>query len=471
MYRREVPGQKRLDLPYGVELRVDNRWVQLARIMPWERIERLYSVNFDGANGQVAKTSRLAFAALYIQSRLNITDEETVSQIQENPSMQYFCGFESYTTEKPFDSSLMVHFRKRITAEMMKAITEEAFASEAKKAIEKDDDDKGGNKGAGIGGSRPDAGEKKPKGTMLLDATCCPSDIHYPTDIGLLNQARELTEQVIDELHEQLLPQGHEKPRTYRKVARKEYLRFAKRRKYTQSQLRLAIRQQLQYVRRNLETISKQIEQGARLEEIRNDLQKKLPAISELYLQQKQMFDERTHKVDNRIVSISQPHLRPIVRGKTNAPVEFGAKVATANIGGFTFVIHMEFDNFSEAKYLKESAEEYNRIFGFYPRVIIGDKLYGTRENRDYCKSKGIRLSGPRLGRKSEEIKESERVQAYQDSRERNAIEGDYGTVKRKYGLSRVMAKLHDTAQTAISFGFFVKNMERLQGILSIEPL
>jgi len=472
MYRREVPGQKRLDLPYGVELRTDNRWVQLARIMPWEKIDRLYSMNFFGANGQVAKSSRLAFAALYIQCRLDITDEETVSQIQENPSMQFFCGFESYTTEKPFDSSLMVHFRKRITAEMMKAITEEAFASEARKAIEKDDDDKGGNGDACNGGSGSlDTGEKNPKGTMLLDATCCPSDIHYPTDIGLLNQARELTERVIDELHGQLLPQGHEKPRTYRKVARKEYLRFAKRRKYTQSQLRLAIRQQLQYVRRNLDTIAKQIEQGAKLEEISNDLQKKLTTISELYVQQKQMFDERTHKADNRIVSISQPHLRPIVRGKTNAPVEFGAKVATANIGGFTFVIHMEYDNFSEAKYLKESAEEYKRIFGFYPRVIIGDKLYGTRENRDYCKSRGIRLSGPRLGRKSEEIKESEREQAYQDSRERNAIEGDYGTVKRKYGLALVMAKLHDTAQTAISFGFFVKNMERLRGILSIEPL
>jgi len=433
--------------------------------MPWEKIEELYSARFEGINGQVSKPSRLAFAALYIQRYLKITDSETVNQIRENPSMQYFCGFEAYTTEKPFDSSLMVHFRKRISASMMKEITKEAFAEEAKKAIEKerndDDDDK--TSGASGGDKRDEPGKKKPKGTMLLDATCCPSDIHYPTDIRLLNHARELTEQIIDELHKQLISQGYEKPRTYRKVARKAYLGFAKRRKYTQPQLRTAIRQQLQYIRRNLDSITIQIENGATMAELRSDLQNKLQTIKELYRQQKLMFDNRNHKVENRIVSIAQPYLRPIVRGKATAPVEFGAKVATARIGGFTFVIHLDYENFSEAKYLEESAEEYYRIFGFYPTSIIGDKLYGTRDNRNYCKSKGIRLSGPKLGRKTEEIKEAERERNYRDSCKRNAIEGDYGTGKRRYGLDRIMAKLDDTTFTSISFGFFVKNMERMR--------
>jgi hypothetical protein len=128
-------------------------------------------------------------------------------------------------------------------------------------------------------------------------------------------------------------------------------------------------------------------------------------------------------------------------------------------------------DNFQEAKYLIESAEEYKRIFGFYPEAIIGDRAYGTRENRNYCKSKGIRLSGPGLGRKSDEVKAAERKQNYQDGCVRNAVEGDYGTGKRKYGLDRIMAKLDDTTFTAISFGFFVKNMERLRTILSAKPV
>jgi len=465
-----------LEIPFGVELRTDNRWVQFARIMPWEKIDVLYLANFSESEmkGQVAKPSRLAFGALFIQSRLNLTDDETVEQIRENPSIQYFCGFETYTTEKPFDSSLMVHFRKRLTAEMMKKITEEAFAAEAKKAVEKEDDgDAGGTAGGGEAGGSSDSAETVEvtnKGIMLLDATCCPADIQYPTDVRLLNHGRELTERIIDELHEQLKQPGFMKPRTYREVARQDYLRFARKRKYTQQQLRNAIRQQLQYVRRNLESIKGQIGQGAFVFEISPDLQDKYPTIQKLYEQQKQMYDDRTHKVEGRIVSISQPWLRPIVRGKANAPVEFGAKVATARIGGFSFVMHMDYENFAEAQYLEESAEEYRRIFGFYPKAIIGDKVYGCRANRNYCKTKGIRLSGPGLGRKAEETKESELEQIYSDSRKRNAIEGDYGTGKRRYGMDRIMAKLDNTTFTAISFGNFVKNAERLRKIRAIEP-
>lgn len=49
-------------------------------------------------------------------------------------------------------------------------------------------------------------------------------------------------------------------------------------------------------------------------------------AVQKLYEQQKYMFDNNTHRVDGRIVSISQPYIRPIVRGKARSPVEFGAR-------------------------------------------------------------------------------------------------------------------------------------------------
>ena len=456
MYRREVRGQQKLEIPFGVELRSDNRWVKLAGLMPWEEIEERYSCNFTAADGQEAKPGRLAFGALYIQNRLDITDEETVEQIMETPSMQYFCGYESYRTEKPFDASLMVHFRKRITPEMIKELSEKAFAAEALKAIESEKDEDDDSNGPNSSGDPP------PKGTLLLDATCCPSDIHYPTDVGLLNHARELTEIVIDNLHGQLARMGAVKPRTYREVARRAYLSYSRKRKHSNGELRLAIRQQLGYVRRNLDSITKQVESGANLIGLPCELYQKLQTICELYLQQREMYELKTHRCENRIVSIAQPHLRPIVRGKAGVPVEFGAKVATAHIGGFAFVIHMGYDNFSEAKYLAKTVEEYKRLFGFYPKVVIGDRAYAINENRNYCKSLGIRLSAPRRGRKSDEDKEAERKQLYRDSCTRNAIEGDYGTAKRKYGLGLIMTKLYETTLTAISMKFFVKNMERV---------
>ena len=467
MYRRRITEQLKLEIPFGVELRTDNRWVRLSALMPWEKIEERYAENFKGRNGQEALPGRLAFGALYIQARLTLTDEETVMQIQENPAMQYFCGFDFYTPEKPFDSSLMVHFRKRITAEMMKEISEEAFAAEAKKAIEKEeeDDDNNGNAGtvnSGADGNEMD--ETSNKGTILLDATCCPSDIHYPTDLGLLNHARELTEEMIDILW-RTMPiylRPEIKPRTYREVARRAYMSYTKKRRHASGELRASIQQQLQYVRRNLDSIEKLKEQGADLGNLDNELYKKLFVISEVYRQQKKMYDEKTNTVEDRIVSIAQPHLRPIVRGKAGSPVEFGAKVATAVIGGFSFVIHIAYDNFSEAKYLEATVEEFKRMFGFYPKVIIGDRAYPTNDNRKYCKERGIRLSAPRRGRKSDEEIEAEKKQLYEDSCLRNAVEASYGVGKRKYGLGLIMTKLYDTTKTAISFGFFVKNMERV---------
>jgi len=456
MYRRQQTNQLKLEIPFGVPLDAENRWVKLSAIMPWNEIDEKYATNFEGRIGQEAKPSRLAFGALYIQRRLALTDEEVVNQIWETPAMQYFCGFDMYSVEKPFDSSLMVHFRKRLSEETMKELSEIAFAAEAKKAIEASESKKDKK-------DRKDDDEdddKKPKGTLLLDATCFPADIHFPTDIGLLNHARELTEAIIDILWKTL--SDFQKPRTYREVARRAYMAYVKKRRNTYEEIRFAIRQQLQYVRRNLDSIEEMIQRGAEITQLNEELQKKLETIKEVYRQQQYMYENKTHSVEDRIVSIEQPHIRPIVRGKASAPVEFGAKVATAHIGGFAFVIHSGYDNFSEGKYLEQTVEEYKRMFGFYPKVVIGDKAYTTRDNRNYCKTKGIRLSCQKMGRKSDEEKETERKQLYEDTCRRNAVEGDYGTVKRKYGLDLVMTKLYETTLTAISFGFFVKNMERV---------
>ena len=131
MYRHEDCEQLKLELPFGVTLREDNRWVILSKLFPWEAIEQEYAKNFTGEEGQVALPSRLAFGALYIQTSEHYTDEQTRRNIQENPYLQYFCGFECYTMESPFDASMMTHFRKRISAEMVRELQALVFAAEA----------------------------------------------------------------------------------------------------------------------------------------------------------------------------------------------------------------------------------------------------------------------------------------------------------------------------------------------------
>ena len=169
---------------------------------------------------------------------------------------------------------------------------------------------------------------------MILDATCGSSDIKFPTDVALLNEARGNLEEMITDLH---LKQenGEKKPRTYKRRARKEYLRLARNRKPQYKAIRKAIKQKLGYVRRDLATIEEQLRYGVELSKRHQD---RLETIRQLYSQQEEMYREKKRQIEDRIVSISQPWVRPIVRGKANAPVEFGAKISISMVDGYASV-------------------------------------------------------------------------------------------------------------------------------------
>jgi IS5 family transposase len=115
---------------------------------------------------------------------------------------------------------------------------------------------------------------------------------------------------------------------------------------------------------------------------------------------------------------------------------------------------------------LIEEVENYRQRFGFYPKAVIVDKIYRTRANQKYCNGKGIRLSGPPLGRPKMDAKEREKVKAQErkDISIRNAVEGEFGTGKRKYGLGLIMTKLPDTSEAVIAVNFFLLNLEKKLG-------
>lgn len=197
----------------------------------------------------------------------------------------------------------------------------------------------------------PEVSTSVNKGKLILDATCAPADIKYPTDLCLLH-AREILEGFIDTLHEPRIGQMT-KPRTYRNQARKAYLSVTKQRRTCGKTIRKAIRIQLSYVHRNLSIIATQAADTA-LTKLSHRQLRRLLVISELYRQQREMFEQRKHVIEDRIVSIDQPHVRPIVRGKAGASVEFGAKIAASLVSDYAHIESMNWDNFNEAKTLKQ---------------------------------------------------------------------------------------------------------------------
>lgn len=169
---------------------------------------------------------------------------------------------------------------------------------------------------------------------------------------------------------------------------------------------------------------------------------------AEVDRQQLWMHENESNRIDDRIVSISQPHIRPIVRGKAGKPVEFGAKLSVSCFNNYVFLDHLSWDNFNESGDFKKQVEEYKNYTGYYPSSVHVDKIYRTRANRAWCKERGIRISGSPLGRPPKNVSQSTKKQAQDDERFRNAIEGKFGQAKRRYGLNCIMTKLSETSET-----------------------
>jgi len=445
-------------LPFGGKLRSDNRWVVKAKLIPWDEFEESYSKNFS-SNGQGApsKPVRIALGALIIKERLGTSDEETVEQIRENPYLQYFLGSHAYQEEALFDPSMFVHFRKRFDRATLVSVNERIvqLAMEQEAACSKIADDS----------DDEEPPSSKNKGKLIIDATCAPSDISYPTDLNLLNEAREKAEAIIDVLHEPRIGQ-YLKPRTYRRQARKSYLSAAKCRRLSASKRRKAIRKQLGYLRRDLKHIEA-LSREESLELLSRHQYHNLLVIHELFRQQWQMYSQHSNRIDDRIVSIAQPHIRPIVRGKIKSPTEFGAKLSAAVISGYAFLDNLNWDAYNESTDLIPQVEKYRTRHGFNPESVHADQIYRTRENRDYCKRNDIRLSGPPLGRPPKITPENKtemaqrKRQQRQDEIDRIEIEGKFGVAKRYYSLGRIMTKLAETSESTIALTFLVMNLKK----------
>jgi len=152
-----------------------------------------------------------------------------------------------------------------------------------------------------------------------------------------------------------------------------------------------------------------------------------LLVITEVYRQQQWLFDNNKQSIEDRIVTLSQPHIRPLLRGKAGKSVDFGGKLSGSCFEEYVFLDRMSWDNFNESGDLKAQVEAYHSFTGYYPESLHADRIYRTRENRAWCKERGIRISGQPLRRPPANVSKEKKKQVASDKRIRNAIEGKFG--------------------------------------------
>ncbi len=461
--------------PFERNLNPENKWVKLAEELPWDDCAKIYLKKMSVSMGRPSLDARLAIGVLIIKHMKGLSDRDVVEELSENLYLQYFVGFSSFQPQMAFDPSLFVSLRKRMGIEafdemndliIIKALgikkeeerkQKDSDSTPPSVKTPKEELDEKGSKGK----------EPKHRGKLKIDATVVDQMIVYPTDLSLLNRSREELERLIDVLH--LQNKKYEKPRTYRRVARKAYLALAMKKQKANKALRKAIGQQLNYVNRNIKTIHKMWDEAGDQSSPFNFRDLKIFwVIQHLYTQQRKMHTDRSKSHPNRIVNIYQPYIRPIPRGKAKSKVEFGAKLGVSEFEGFSRLDHLSWEAYHEGKGdLVNQVEGYKRLKGCYPEVVLCDGIYLTRENRKWLKDKKIRHVGRPLG-KPKTLTAYFKRKLKKERGMRNHIEAKFGQGKNKYEMDRIRARRQDTSESWIAALVFVLNLVRWNKILPI---
>jgi IS5 family transposase len=456
------------ETPFEQLLTKENRWVKLASLIPWDRVVNLYNQQFKSNEGRPPLNGRIVIGAVIIKHMLDLTDRETIAQIQENMFMQYFLGYSSFTNEPPFDASLFVDIRERLGLDVTTAISELIMIHHIDKVqpVTESSDDESSEVGNTEGNEIEQNNQELPnKGSLLLDATVSPQNVTFPTDLKVLNSAREKSEEIIDKLYNKN-KHGIVKPRTYREIARKDFLTTNKKKHKSRAEIRDAIAKQLRYLKRNIghiEELLKEYQNDISKAPLKRRLREYFPIIKEVFEQQNYMLQHNVNTIESRIVNIHQPHVRPIVRGKEGKKVEFGSKMQLSLVNGFSLIDKLDWNNFNEGIWLKDSVEKYRTRFGFYPEKVLVDKIYCTRENRNYLKDLGIQLQAKPLGRPRKEA-----LLNQVSPGERNPVEGKFGQAKVAYGMDNIMAKLKTTSESWIGSIVMVLNLVKLMRLIPL---
>jgi len=441
--------------PFQTSLRSDNRWVRLSAVVPWDAFAAAYISLMNSDFGRPGISPRLVLGALIIKHKEKLDDRGVIAAIQENIYMQFFVGLKEFNPEPIFDPSLFVEIRKRVGKDIFDSLNVKLIKSFSEEKDKKHNKKKG------------ESGDDTPpnKGKMQADATVADQYITYPTDNGILNQSRKQYENIIDKLYDLNGKQGT-KPRTNRRKLDTLYLSYSKKKTKSKSKHRKMTRKLLESLKRDKRHICKLLDifvSENKLFPLNHKEQRMLWIIDTVYIQQKHMYDKKIHSHSDRIVSIFQPHVRPIPRGKIKSKIEFGSKLGVSLDQGFARIDTFSWNAYNEGGDLIKQVESYKDLHGYYPDLVQVDKIYATRKNRNWLKEKGIRITAAPLGRKSKRKQETyyQKTKRKKEAIERNHVEGKFGQGKNGYELNKIRAKLLVTSESWVACIFFVLNLIR----------
>ena len=371
-------------------------------------------------------------ALMFLKTYTQLSAPKLMEQLNGNIHYQIFCGIR-IDPEEPLTNYKLIDDIAKDLADKLKIQRLQDVLAEAWKPYMKDLD------------------------TMYTDATCYESEMRYPTDQKLLWECVKKTYKIMCEVSGRM---GVHRPRTKYLDVEKACLSYRKQRKHSNTQTRKMTRRLLNLLVKILKEI-RRMERGCDVPELLTVKEKSLvDIITKVYRQQRNHFDsgDRRESIPDRIVSVSKPYVRPIVRGKEVKSVEFGAKCNNIMVDGISFIEKMSFNAFNEGTRLQHCVKMHRRLFGVDVKKIGGDASYAGTDNRGFCKENGIQTSFVKRGRPTQEKKEQDYVRQELARVRATAMEGSFGIQKEHYAMRRIKARKKETEILYIFFGIHTAN-------------
>ena len=375
------------------------------------------------------------FAIMFLKHYLNLSDEKLVDRINTDWELQLFCGRQFKDNERIRDRNLPSRIRCYIGKHLTIDTFQETVINKWKDYLE---DTHCG----------------------LFDATAYESYIKYPTDVKLLWDCCAWVFESLFVLCKEL---GIKRPRSKYLEQSIKQTSYSKTRKKTHKLRKRRMKSLLYLLKQGIGFLETLLEShGGNIDILEQlKIREKLKTVCTVYHQQKYMHENPGEYVKDRIVSLFKPYLRPIVRGKENKRVEFGAKVHMYQIDGINIIDKLSFDPFNEAKNLKGCVIKHKQHFGELFQLGV-DNIYGTNENRKYLTGEGIYTCLPRKGRAPKQEKEVRKLRKELGKQRATVLEGSFGNEKNHYGLRKVKARTEETEIVWILFGIMTANAVKI---------
>ncbi len=293
----------------------------------------------------------------------------------------------------------------------------------------------------------------------VQDATVYESYIKFPTDVKLLWDCVEWVQGQTAPLcgrHRLAMP------RSKYKVQRVKQASFSKQRKKAHRQERKRRSALLYLPKKLLAQLQAVLNLGGQLTAgIKPGVFERIRTIRRILLQQRCHYERPEKSVPDRIVSLYKPYLRPIVRGKENKPVEFGAKVHQLQVGGCNFIEHLSFGAFHEGNRLKKAVWVQRNLFGPV-RQLAADGIYATNRNRTWCREQQIATSFKPKGRQGTDMEQKKVLRKALSAVRATVLEGSFGNEKNHYMLRKVKARTKETEIAWTFFGVHTANASKI---------